>query len=313
MFAPAVAAVTLFALGSAPSWKLPVSIMRGRLVAQSPLIRALGVNPRDFVFRLDYLAGKLASDEGARQEAPRRVDLEVQAKLELKLDAELLLNLCPTFGAVRGLDESFYNDDPRAPPDPVAFYVPKPDAAGRYAAVVLLHGRTQTETDVVSRSVLLKLADATHAILIAPWGTGSALWGRAAGDEIVAILNDVEREFPIDRQRVYLAGLALGGSSAYRLAARNPSRFHAVLSIGGALLPGDAFVFAHGFLGHAIYVVGADSTYDALASACLPVSDYRLGAVSDAFYAAIPEIEQAWNDMFDGVIRNDNTRECSSS
>src|SRR5215472_6556208 len=164
MLAPALAAATLLALGT-PSLDLRIADARERLIAESPWIRTEGVNPYDFVYRLDYLRGQLS----AVTDAERLADLEREAQLELKLDEELLVNLCPTFAAVDGLDESFYNDDPHEPPDPVAFYLPKANPKTKYALVVVLHGRQQTETDVVSRAILHDLADRSHAILVAPW------------------------------------------------------------------------------------------------------------------------------------------------
>lgn len=307
MFAPALAAATLLALGS-PQLDLRISITRDRLIAESPLIRTEGVNPYDFVFRLDYLEGQLA----AVPDAQRRADLEQQARLELKLDAELLANLCPIFAAVDGIDESFYNDDPRAPPDPVAFYVPKADKNGKYSIVVVLHGRQQTETDVVSRSVLRELADSTHAILVAPFGTGSSLWSKESAGEIVAIVREMERAFPIDSTRVYLAGVGLGGDGAFRVASAHLQAFRAVLSLDGALEPDDAFAAITTLRNGNVYLVGQSVTYAVLARSCVPVSYYPVAGDTLSFYQTAAQLQQAWSDMFDGIIRNSSTRECSS-
>lgn len=307
MFAPALAAATLLALGS-PSLDLRISIMRDRLVAESLLIRTEGLNPNDFVFRLDYLQGELT----AVSDAQRRTDLDQQTRLELKLDAELLANLCPTFAAVDGIDESFYNDDPRAPPDPVAFYLPKADKNGKYSIVVVLHGRAQTETDVISHGVLRDLADRTHAILIAPWGTGNVLWGKESGGEIAAIVREMERAFPIDSTRVYLAGVGLGGDGVFRVASSHSQTFRAVLSLDGALEPNDAFAAITALRSRDVYLVGQSLTYAVLARNCVSVSYYPVDGGTSGFYQTAAQLQQAWSDMFDGVVRNSNTRECSS-
>jgi hypothetical protein len=307
MLAPALAAATLLALGSPSTWDMRISDARDRILAASPIIRTYGVNPFDFIFRLDYLRGQLT----AATDAARRADLEQEARLELKLDAELLANLCPIFAAVSGIDESFYNDDPRAPPDPVAFYLPKHDANGKYALVVVLHGRAQTETDVISRGILRDLADKSHAILVAPFGTGNVLWGHEAAVEIGAIVREMQRGFPIDPARVYLAGIGLGGDGVFRIAASRQQRFRAVLSLEGGLEREDAFAAVHALHNGFVYLVGQNPTYTLLARNCVPVSYYPAEETQSGFYQTGAQLQQAWDDMFFGVVRNTNTQDCS--
>ncbi|HZY99959.1 MAG TPA: PHB depolymerase family esterase [Candidatus Baltobacteraceae bacterium] len=308
MLAPALAAATLLALGT-PSLDLRISVTRERLVAESPWIRSEGVNPYDFIFRLDYLRGQLE----AVTDAQRRADLEQEAQLELRLDAELLVNLCPTFEAIdSGFDESFYNDDPRSPPDPVAFYLPKTNPQSKYALVVVLHGRQQTETDVVSREVLRALADRRHAILVAPFGTGSVLWSKESATEIVAIVREMVHGFAIDPQRIYLAGVGLGGEGVFRIATSRAEPFHAFLSLEGALEPDDAFAAIGALRSRFVYLVGQSVTYTVLARNCVPVSYYPTSENGTGLYQTDAQLQQAWDDMFDGVIRNSSTRECSA-
>lgn len=302
------AAASLLAMGASDAQSY-IPVMREQLLVESAYIKAIGLNPRDFTFRLDYLLGRITAID-ARASDGERTDLQSQTKLELKLDAELLVNLCPVFAAIDGLDESFYNSDPKLPPDPVAFYVPKPDAHGRYALVVLLHGRAQTETDVVSRALFLRLADASHAIVVAPWGTGPTLWGDPAALETAHIVDEVERAFPVDRQRVFLVGLAGGGEGAFHVATRYPEQFRALLDIGGGLRPGDAYLTGIALHTRNLYLVNSTpDLYKILAAACMAASYYPTDG-SD-FYKTSGDVERAWNDMFDGVVRNDNTRDCS--
>jgi pimeloyl-ACP methyl ester carboxylesterase len=306
MFAPALAAATLLSLGTPD---VRIAIMRDRIVAASPMIRAIGVNPRDFVFRLDYLTGRLVSEQTS-EDLSARSDLEDEIRLELKLDAELLVNLCPVFATIAGVDESWYNDNPALPPDPVAFYVPPADRSRLYALVVLLHGRSETETSVVSRAGLRALADREHAILVAPWGVGSELWGRDAVGEILSIIAEMERGFRVDSRRVYIAGFGLGGASAFRIVAQHPAVFAALLSVGGPLPYSDAFLALPVLRSRDVYLVGETATYNALASSCVPVSYYS-AAEGAGFYRTGAQIAQAWTDMFDGVVRNTYARDCT--
>ncbi|HEY1977739.1 MAG TPA: hypothetical protein VGG89_14400 [Candidatus Baltobacteraceae bacterium] len=307
MFAPALAAATLLALGT-PSLDLRISITRDRLIAESPLIRTEGVNPYDFVFRLDYLRGQLSSVT----DDARRADLEAEANLELRLDAELMSNLCPVFAAIDGVDESFYNDDPHAAPDPVAFYLPKSDQHRKYALVVVLHGRQQTETDIVSRAVLRELADSKHAILVAPWGIGSSLWGKESAGEIAAIVREMERGFSIDPTRVYLAGIGLGGDGVFRIASSHLQPFRAILSVDGGLEQDDAFAALTALRSNYVYLIGHGETYDALARSCVLVSYYPFEERGAGFYQMNAQLRQAWEDMFDGTVRNSSTHECTA-
>ena len=255
-----------------------------------------------------YLRGQLS----AVTDAERLADLEREAQLELKLDEELLVNLCPTFAAVDGLDESFYNDDPHEPPDPVAFYLPKANPKTKYALVVVLHGRQQTETDVVSRAILHDLADRSHAILVAPWGTGSVLWGKESAAEIVAIVREMQRGYAVDPQRVYLIGVGLGGEGVFRIATSHTQPFHAFMSLEGALEPDDAFAAIGALRSRYVYLVGQSVTYTVLARNCVPVSYYPTNDKLLGIYQTDAQFQEAWNDMFDGVIRNSSSRECTS-
>jgi predicted peptidase len=48
---------------------------------------------------------------------------------------------------------------------------------------------------------------------------------------VVAILDDVVKRNPVDRARIYLTGISLGGKGAWELAERQPERFAAVAPI----------------------------------------------------------------------------------
>ena len=177
---------------------------------------------------------------------------------------------------------------------------------------MLLHGRAQTETDVVSHELFRRLADRWHAILIAPWGTGGTLWGNPAAAEIAGILDELEHGVAIDQKRIYLAGISMGSSGAFHVASRYPSRFRAVLAIGGdGIFAADQFAIAHEFHERPAYVVGGRPELSAvLATSCVPVSEYAGVDERDDLYTTGDAIERAWDDMFDGTVRDANTRDC---
>ncbi|MFN3202742.1 MAG: dienelactone hydrolase family protein [Bradymonadia bacterium] len=52
-------------------------------------------------------------------------------------------------------------------------------------------------------------------------------------DEVLALLDDVQGRYPIDRRRVYLTGLSMGGTGSWDLLAAAPDRFAAAFIICG--------------------------------------------------------------------------------
>jgi len=54
------------------------------------------------------------------------------------------------------------------------------------------------------------------------------------------LLDEVEKKYPVDKSRVYLTGLSMGGYGAWALAAYEPNRFAAVAPICGGGEPEDA-------------------------------------------------------------------------
>jgi predicted peptidase len=62
-------------------------------------------------------------------------------------------------------------------------------------------------------------------------------------DALVALLDELERELPIDVDRVYVGGLSMGGYGTWKLLAREPRRFSAAFPICGGGDPKTAASF----------------------------------------------------------------------
>ncbi len=58
--------------------------------------------------------------------------------------------------------------------------------------------------------------------------------------QLESLLDEAQRTYRIDEDRIYLTGLSLGGYGTWDLAARNPHRFAAIAPIAGAGDPLDA-------------------------------------------------------------------------
>ncbi len=59
-------------------------------------------------------------------------------------------------------------------------------------------------------------------------------------DTLNALLDDVMRKYRVDKDRVYLTGLSMGGYGTWTLAAAHPERFAAIAPICGGGNPADA-------------------------------------------------------------------------
>jgi predicted peptidase len=62
---------------------------------------------------------------------------------------------------------------------------------------------------------------------------GDLWWSPKMNAMVSAVLDQTFREYPIDRSRLYLTGLSLGGAGAWLMAAGNPSSFAALSPVCG--------------------------------------------------------------------------------
>ena len=113
--------------------------------------------------------------------------------------------------------------------------------------VVALHGCTQTASDFAAGTRFDAVAEGVGAYVVYPEQTPAAnaqrCWNwyraqdqsRAAGEpaEIIALVDDVARRFPVDRRRVYVVGLSAGGAMAAILAEQAPDVFSAAGIMAG--------------------------------------------------------------------------------
>lgn len=109
---------------------------------------------------------------------------------------------------------------------PVRLLAPKESAAGMpLPLVIALHGAGGSENlffDGYGDGLIARLCTERGWLLVAPRG------GLADG-----LIEQIDRLYPVDKQRIFLVGHSMGAAQAVAAAARQPENFAAVAALGG--------------------------------------------------------------------------------
>lgn len=73
-----------------------------------------------------------------------------------------------------------------------------------------------------------------NVIVASPDGFGQVMWRWMGEQDVLDVIEDVQRHYNVDADRVILAGLSNGGVGAYAIGSRHASRFSVVQAIAGA-------------------------------------------------------------------------------
>ncbi|CAA9366427.1 MAG: Poly(3-hydroxyalkanoate) depolymerase [uncultured Gemmatimonadetes bacterium] len=118
------------------------------------------------------------------------------------------------------------------------------DSTRRYPVVLNFHGGGMTMAEQMLYTGMNQVADAEGFIVVYPqgvqqdWNVGfGTSYGEGTDDVgfIEAVLDQLQREYRVDRGRIYATGLSRGGFFCQRLAAELSHRIAAVASVGGPL------------------------------------------------------------------------------
>ncbi len=113
----------------------------------------------------------------------------------------------------------------------------------RWPVILFLHGGGEQgddgllQTQVGLGSAIRLHADRWPAIVVFPQVRPGQRWNAQDAAWALKALEETQREFATDPNRVYLTGLSRGGAGAYYLAYRNPGRFAALLIACGRVTP----------------------------------------------------------------------------
>ncbi len=136
-----------------------------------------------------------------------------------------------------GLGYRFY----RSPYQPYSVYLPPTRGEDPAPLVLLLHflGGNYMSYPITSYDRGLKRwADELGAVVAMPHARGEAGWYEGPAEkDVFEVWRDVARHYNIDRDRVYLAGMSMGGFGTWRLASLYPDQFAAAIVWSGPVTP----------------------------------------------------------------------------
>lgn len=119
-------------------------------------------------------------------------------------------------------------------------YLPKDyDESKKYPLVFFLHGAGERgeDLDIASRYGFMKYVREENKdypfIFIAPQCPTDKYWG-CYTESLIAFLDYICDELPVDKERVYLTGLSMGGTGTWMLAMAAPERFAAIAPVCGS-------------------------------------------------------------------------------
>jgi len=116
-------------------------------------------------------------------------------------------------------------------------YVPRKRLEGSKPIILALHGAGERgsdgllQTEVGLGGAIRRHPERWQAIVVFPQAPKDQLWMGAPARVAMAALAQAEREFRTDPDRVYLAGLSMGGNGTWRLAYEQPDRFAAIVPV----------------------------------------------------------------------------------
>jgi predicted peptidase len=117
------------------------------------------------------------------------------------------------------------------------------DPSRTWPVILFLHGAGERGTDGVQPSavglgpVLRAHPERYPALVVFPQAPPGQVWFGDLARVATTALDQTMAEFRGDPERVYLAGLSMGGYGTWTLASENPDRYAAIVSVCGGIVP----------------------------------------------------------------------------
>jgi len=236
------------------------------------------------------------------------------ADLDVSIVTQVLSGAPAPLAGSRGLVERLLTSRIDGTLQPVAVYVP-PNLGRNPSLVVLLHGRPQTESEILGAPQFRRLADATGTIIAAPYGRSFYDFAGVAADDVYQAADEAVSAFHIDPHHVFLVGYSMGGFSVFKIGPTNATRWAGIMCIAGAILNSEATAVRFAFRNTPNYVVNGSNdqvippqygemTAQFLAGVGIPTGFYQEPGGTHFVPTLVPALSSAWNDMLAGVVRN---------
>jgi len=169
------------------------------------------------------LVGVLAASAGAEPSPQRRRDAN-----------PVVLTLAPGFVAARIKSSDGHEQ-------PYAVFIPErydPDES--WPLVVFLHGSGESGHDGIRQTrvglgpFIERYRSKCPFIAVFPQSPDARIWFRGAQAKVVfEIIDQVQRDYRVDPDRIYLTGLSMGGFGTWEMAMMRPDLFAAIAPICG--------------------------------------------------------------------------------
>lgn len=128
-------------------------------------------------------------------------------------------------------------------------YLPKnyDESKDEFPLVLFLHGAGERGTDIEKVMVhglprLINEGKDFPFIVISPQCPDNMFWNT---DVLAALLDEIEDNYRVDKNRIYVTGLSMGGHGTWSLAIAQPNRFAAIAPICGWSNPTMACTIKH--------------------------------------------------------------------
>lgn len=104
--------------------------------------------------------------------------------------------------------------------------------------VLFLHGAGERGADLNrvklhGPPMLIERGKPFDAIVVSPQCPQGSWWTNEV-EALELLLDEIEANYNVDRRRIYITGLSMGGMGTWALAARNPQRYAAIVPICGS-------------------------------------------------------------------------------
>jgi pimeloyl-ACP methyl ester carboxylesterase len=320
MFRFGYGALAVLTLTAQTNVSLDTELARTSAAYYTAVPDVVRITGRDTV--LDYYQRLLDDRERLTEAAPPGYSEELWARsvsriatLDLAVANALMHKSFTDMASIRGLGEAFVRSSRDGTMQPVAVYVPPTYTVGRaLPLVVFLHGRPQTEAELLAPEFLENLARDNDTIVVAPYGRGHYDFLGSETD-VYDALAAAEHAFAIDDRRRYLVGYSMGGFSVFSVAPIHPDSWAAVMCIAGSLLgsraqrivammPRTRFYVLTGSADDSIPTQYPTATAIFLRETGIPVTFYSQAGGTHRLITLLPVLTQAWSDMLHGVVRS---------